>query len=215
VTQPVPAGTILVGTQHDDTTVTLIVGGGTDGEEATFTIRATTSLGEIFEDTVALPISIKVTPEVYSGIGTPTPANLIALFPEFGALSRDQLQYYLDRAGTFVGDGWSVTDAGHAQMLMAAHLLTLSGLGATPDALAIANGSGEFRSMSIGSLSLSRFDSFAGKANMDLTSTRYGREFRALLRRNRGGPRVTGTLSIGGGDGDRSQFPTYPWNNYP
>lgn len=197
-----PAGTTVQAVQQDDTHATLIISGGTDGQEAAFLIRVKTSVGNILEDTVVLPIAAKVIPVVHpGGYVDPTPANLAALYPEFGSVSPVQLQYYLDRAAVSVDTSWSEGDFAHARMVLAAHLLTLGGIGDSAEAATVREGSGEFRSMGIGPLRLERFDKGSGKSTY--ATTRYGREFRDLLRRNKGGPRVAGYQSAARlGDGD-------------
>lgn len=213
VEQTVPAGTTIEAEQQDDSQLTLTISGGTDGMEAAFLIRVRTSLGNIFEDTVLLPIASTIQPVTYpGGMVPPTVANLIALYPELANVRGTVLAYHLQRAATYVDTSWSEADFGHARMVLAAHLLALGGHGSSVHASSVRDGSGEFRSMGIGSLRLERFDNRIGKGALDLTATPYGREYRSLLRRNKGGPRVTGLRTYGRGDGDRSQFPLYPWD---
>lgn len=195
------AGTNLDAQQFDDQFVTLVISGGNDNEEAEWLIRVHTSGDQTLEDTVALPISSKIVPVMHPGDYTvPTPENLIALYPEFARVARAHLQFYLNRAARIVDDGWPESDFGYARMLLAAHYLTAAGLGATAQAAAINDGSDQFRTMRIGSLALERFDNPGVKLRWD--GTRYGREFKPLLRAIRGGPRVTGGLFMAGGDGD-------------
>lgn len=204
VLQVTAAGTTLVGQQITSPFVTLIISGGTDGLEAAYLIRPTTSTGNVFEDTVALPIMSKVVPAMFPGGYTlPTPANLIALFPEFASVGQARLAFYLERAARVVTLDWPEADFGYARMLLAAHLLTGAGLGTSAEATAINDGSGQFRSMRIGSLALERFSPGSSSSGSKFSSTRYGREFLPMLRAIRGGPRVTGDgMLVGWGDGD-------------
>lgn len=195
------AGTVLEAIQQDDTTVTLIISGGTDGEEAAYLIRVHTTNDQTFEDTVALPIASKIIGVMHpGGYVDPTPENLVALYPEFGRVTRTIIEFYLTRAARYVDTSWTEGDFGYGRMLITGHLLTLAGQGTSVEATAIRDGSGEFRSMRIGPLGLERFDRSSGK--VDLATTRYGREFRTLLRQNRSGARVTGSGVVTWGDGE-------------
>jgi hypothetical protein len=206
-TSPIPAGTTFDPATHDDTHVSILVSGGTDGEEATFLIHIETSANQEFEDSVVLPIAATISPEAYAGgYAVPTPGNLVAAFPEFGSVSGATIQTYLDRAARSVDESWTEGDFGFARMLLAAHFMTLAGLGATAAAEGFANGSDEFRAITSGSLRVERFDQSKGGGYM---TTRYGRQFRDLLRANRGGARVTG--GIGGGSGSGDNYGPWTW----
>jgi hypothetical protein len=209
------SGTSLVGDPaYGPDFVTVVLEGGTLGEEAIFTTRVKTTAGRILEDTIILPIRSTVVPVPHpGGYVDPTPANLLCLFAEFASVPEPTIRAYLERAKGSVDTSWSEADFAHARMLHAAHMMTVYGRGSTAEAAAIADGSGEFRTMAIGPLRLERFDKgSAAKSGAGWDQTRYGREFKLLLRKNRGGPRVAGFGTGQAGDGDRSQFPTYPWN---
>jgi hypothetical protein len=206
VTPTDAAGTTVTAVQHDDTTVTALISGGIDGQEASYLVRVTTSLDNTFEDTVVLPIIAKVEAVLHPGDYTPpTPANLLALYPEFGSVRPSLIDYYLQRAARSVDASWSEGDFAYGRMTLAAHLMTQAGLGSSAEAASVNDGSGQFKSMAIGSLRLERFDPAKDRSN--LGSTRYGREFLRLLRLNRGGVRVTGRVPLfGGGDGDKAWY---------
>lgn len=183
------------------TTITVWLVGGTEGETATFLSRAVTSTGRIMEDTVLLPIASVLAPLPYAGgYVEPSAANLIFVFPEFATVPKERIDYYLERAARAVDTNWSEGDFGHARMLLAAHLMTMNGIGDTAEARSVASGAVQFKSIRSGSLSLDRGDTAATAGAFE--TTRYGREFKTLRRMNRGGPRFTGGISIGGGDGD-------------
>lgn len=204
----VPAGTTVEAVQHDDAHVFVIISGGTTGEEAQFLIRPTTSTGEVLEDTVVLPIFAKVKPVAYpGGYIDPTPGNLVALYPEFADVPVTTLETYMAEAARIVDTSWTEGDFGRARMALAAHNLTINGIGETPEARAIRGGSEEFRVMGIGPLRLERFDRPGGTS--EFAKTRYGKAFRQMLRMNKGGARVTGLRVASGADGDRAQSPTY------
>lgn len=205
LTPIVAAGTVIDALLSDDTHVTAVISGGTDGLEASYTIRAMTNLGNTFEDVVALPIIAKSVVSLHpGGYVEPTCGHFVGLFPEFQAVSKLQVDYYLQRAAASVDTSWSEEDFAYARMLLTAHLLTINGIGDSAEAATIREGSGEFRSMAIGPLRLERFDRGKGQSSSSLfATTRYGREFLTLLRRNKGGPRVAGYGSAAAwGDGD-------------
>lgn len=181
--------------------------GGNDGETAIFTHRVTTSDNRTFEDTILLPIRSTVVPDMHpGGYVEPTAAHLIAAFPEFADVPKATIDNYLRRAARSVDDSWLEGDFADARMLLAAHLMTISGVGASAEAKAVSNGFAGFKSIKSGSLSLERADGGKGGAGFD--ASRYGQQFKSLLRRNKGGPRVTNAVAIGGG-GDGDHFG--PW----
>lgn len=192
-----------------DTFVKIWLQGGTEGETANFTAHAVTSAGRIFEEEdILLPIFSGIEPVLYpGGYVAPTPANLIALYPEFGEVSPITIQANLDKAARSVDESWFEGDFGAGRMALAAHFMALSGLGTSPEAAAIKAGIVGFKSMASGSVRLERSDKAANSSGFDATS--YGAEFKRLLRVNKGGPRVTGIAVASGADGDRSQSPTW------
>lgn len=206
VEQTVPAGVTISATQQDQQAVTLLLADGNNGEEAQFTIRVHTSTNNTFEMLVALPIIANVEPVDHPGDYTPpTSANLLALYPEFAQVRPSLIDYYLQRAARSVDESWTEGDFGYGRMTLAAHLMTLAGQGTSAEALSVANGSGQFRSMAIGTLRLERFD--AARDTSKLSSTRYGTEYARLLRLNRGGARVTGSVpTLGRSDGDKAWY---------
>lgn len=125
----------------------------------------------------------------------PTPAELIIRYPSFVDVTTGTIQYWLTDAERFVDESWTEGDYAPALMAMAAHNMTLAGLGTEAAAVAgIPAGVSKFKS---GSLDVS----FAEGATADrvtgaLSSTRYGSEFAMLRRRNKGGPRVTPTGTL-------------------
>lgn len=57
----------------------------------------------------------------------PTPVTFKARFPEFGVVSDTLVQLVLNDAISDVGDTWLEKDRARAQMLLAAHILTMEG----------------------------------------------------------------------------------------
>lgn len=201
------AGTAVVGVpEYGPDFVTVVLEGGNEGSDATFTMRVHTTADKLLEDTVVLPIRSAIIPVPYpGGYVDPTPANLLCVYPEFATVSAPVITAYLQRAARRVDTSWLEGDFGHARITLAAHLMTLAGLGNTPEASSVNDGSGQFKSMAIGSLRLERFDPARDAAN--LKATRYGREFRNLLRMNRGGARATGGVPVlGPADGDKAWY---------
>lgn len=128
----------------------------------------------------------------------PTPAGLEAAFPAFLAVPQATIQYWIDRAVSVMGTaGWRESDYTHGAMLLAAHYMTMQGVGTGAEAVSAAQGASGFKVMKSGSLTLERFDDGAGGNAYD---TSYGRQYLALLRRNTAGPRITGT----------GTYPVYP-----
>lgn len=199
------AGLTVVNEQVGASAYTVWFSGGNDGEEGLFTLRITTSENRIFEDDIALPIVAKVPTEIHPGDYTdPTASNLLALFPEFASVPAATIGFYLNRAAQSVDATWAEGDFAYARMSLAAHLLTVAGLGKSAEASSVNDGSSQFKTMAIGSLRLERFDPAKGNS---FASTRYGREYARLLRLNRGGPRVAGPApALDMSDGDKAWY---------
>lgn len=126
-----------------------------------------------------------------------TPAQLKALFPAFAGVADTMVQAWLDRAARVVDESWAEADQQHAQMLLAAHYMTLNGLGTGAEAEMAAAGASGFLSLRSGALSIERAtgrNADPGLAKMgEFGQTAYGRQFFPLLKANRGGVRVTST----------------------
>lgn len=132
----------------------------------------------------------------------PSADDLQAAFPRFADVADETVEFWLERARRSVDESWTEGDYAYAQMLLAAHLMLLEGLGRGAEATAAANGMSEFKTIRDGTITLERFDKGAsGGASGELGSTSYGRQWLALAKVNRGGPRVmaTGALPYPGG----------------
>ena len=119
------------------------------------------------------------------------PTTLRMRYPNFAAIGDDVLAYWIADAARFVDTSWPIVeDREPAQLAYAAHSMTLQNIGADGAQAAAAAG---VQLWSSGSAEL-RFapDAVTALVAGGLTSTRYGREFLALLERNKGGARVTG-----------------------
>lgn len=127
----------------------------------------------------------------------PTADELQAAFPRFADVADATVEYWLVRARRVVDESWTEDDYQMGQMLLAAHYMTLNGLGTGAEAETAANGTGDYQSIKSGSLTLTRFQqSGSSTAQGELRSTTYGRQFDALLRQNKAGPRVMGTGAL-------------------
>jgi hypothetical protein len=119
-----------------------------------------------------------------------TAADLKAAFPRFDAVPDPTVEFWLTQARRSVDQSWTEGDYAMGQMLLAAHLMTLEGLGTGAEAEAAANGASGFKTIRSGSLTLERFDKGSASGS---TGTSYGDRFAALARLNVGGPRVAAT----------------------
>lgn len=127
----------------------------------------------------------------------PTPADLKARYPAFAAVDDETIQYWLTDAERFVDESWLEADYAPALMAVAAHHMADAGLGAQSGSASLPAGVTRFRS---GQMDVTVSDSAASaSAKGGFGSTRYGREYQAMLRRNFGGPRaiVAGTVPAG------------------
>lgn len=129
-----------------------------------------------------------------------TPADLKARYAAFADTPDATLQYWLDDTETRIvlQADWTDPDGPVAQMLVAAHELTLQGVGTSAETANMPAGVTQMRS---GSLSLS-FDNEQARtmAQGGWMATKYGAQFLDLLKRARGGIRVTnaGTVPVCG-----------------
>lgn len=185
--------------------LTVWLSGGTNGETAVFRIAWETAGGRANDDVVTLAvIESDVEPLVLTDYAKPAPAHLSARYPAFAAVSSATIQYWLTDAERSVDATWSEGDYAAALMALAAHNMALAGLGL--DSAALGSIPSGLTRMKSGSLELG-FTEAAANARMtgSFDATRYGQEYQALLRRNRGGPLVqpTGALPTFG-------YPAYP-----
>lgn len=118
---------------------------------------------------------------------TPTPSTLLETFrvryPAFAAVADASVSLWLDEGAVEVA-AWPDAQQARAAMLYAAHNLASQGLGTG----AIPGGVTSFKS---GTFSASVSDSAARRTGF--SSTVYGREYLALMRRYFGGPRLAWT----------------------
>lgn len=105
----------------------------------------------------------------------PTAAEMKARFPTFAAVADAAVDGALEEASTRVGSTWDEADWHMGQMLYAAHVLTMDGLGASTE-VQLAG----FRRIKVGSLELERSASVGGSI---LSTTSFGQRYLALAAR--------------------------------
>jgi hypothetical protein len=121
---------------------------------------------------------------------TATVALFRELLPQFEAVPDETIQLYLDLAESAMGGGWGET-ADQAQCFLAAHLMSMAGIGPSAQSGQLAG----FTTIKAGSVSLSRSDAaamggYAGSA--------YGQIFYGMLK-GRGMAMGTGIMVTGSG----------------
>lgn len=124
-----------------------------------------------------------------------TADDLQTAFPKFAAVADETVEFWLTQARRSVDETWTEGDYAMAQMLLAAHLMTLEGLGAGTEAELAGQGLSDFKSVRSGSFSFDRGSNTTSSSGT-LASTSYGQRFLALAKINVGGPRVTNTGTI-------------------
>lgn len=182
--------------------ITAWLSGGTAGETNVFRVAWVTADGREDDDIITLAIIANEydAPLSLTDYAKPQPAHLTARYPAFADVERTTIAYWLVDAERQVDTSWMEGDYATGLMALAAHNMTLNGLGTGAEAEAAAAGASGFKTIRSGALTLERFDTGSGASASAWSSTRYGSEFYALLRRNRAGPRVMPTGSL----------PTYP-----
>ena len=115
----------------------------------------------------------------------PSASDLKTRYPAFTSVSDPTIVYWITDAQRFVDTTWREADYAPALMARAAHEMALGGLGTGGS---IPEGVTRFKSGSFeASVSESAVQAIV-KGGLD--ATRYGREFKAIMRRNFAGPRL-------------------------
>jgi hypothetical protein len=173
--------------------VTAWLSGGTDGETAVFRIAWATTGGRDDDDVITLTVSShEYEALVLTDYAKPLPPHLKARYPAFAAVDAGTIQFWLTDAERFVTDSWTEGDYAAGLMALAAHNMALAGYGT--DAAALASVPAGITRMRSGSFELGFTESAANaRATGSLESTRYGQEYQALLKANRGGPLIQPT----------------------
>lgn len=140
---------------------------------------------------------------------TPTADALKTLYPAFATVADATIDAQIaDAEQTGVDETWLEDDYQPAVMALAAHNMALLGIGSVSKAESYARQG--VTSLKSGSFSAS-FDADRAKAVAagEYSATPYGQRYDALLRKNKGGPRVVGAgASLSGGT-----YPVHLQNN--
>lgn len=130
----------------------------------------------------------------------PTAAELKAMYPAFAAVPDDTVSAYIVRANRMVDSTWTEGDYADAIMLLACHLMTLTGLGAGAEAQVNAQGMAGFKTIRSGQLTLERGSGAGDGSNVpdEWSGSVYGRQFYWLLKRNKPAVAVAGGTTVTG-----------------
>lgn len=192
VTSSVVSGTVVIDDSENTTNVaTLWLSGGVAGETALIQVDVVTAGGREFQQFGALPIVER---------NSDLMAEFRIRYPGFAAVADNIIAFWLADSNAPIDTSFE-THEDLAHMLWAAHQMTLAGYGSGAEAQAAAAGTGDFKVIRDGTITLERFDRASNAAQGELASTSYGRQFATLQRQLRGGPRVapTGALPYPGG----------------
>jgi hypothetical protein len=136
----------------------------------------------------------------------PTVADLIARYPAFAAVAEATINIHLADAATSVDTSWIEADYAPAITALAAHNMALLGIGAHGETAGYAR-AGVTRIRS-GNFDASFSEGAVAKASGgEFNATPYGRTYRTLLQRSKGGPRVVAGRLTGG---DMYPGPAFP-----
>jgi hypothetical protein len=118
----------------------------------------------------------------------PTPTTFKARYPEFTAVSDVLVQLVLDEAIAQVGDTWLERDRARAQMLLAAHMLTMEGEPARTNTGSGVGLSGAVKRRKVGDVE-TEFAGLGGGGSggsvaTGYAATIYGQQYLTLLRQN-------------------------------
>lgn len=123
----------------------------------------------------------------------PTPADVRAAYPAFGAVGDGPIQNALDLGGLVIDETWPEPAYALAFKLYAAHALRLDGLGTFTEGASAEQGGSNVKRRKAGDHEIEFFGPDAGASSGSAAwyeQTGYGRHFRILQRRYFGGPRV-------------------------
>jgi len=189
------SGTVNIdSSSRTDAEWTVELSGGADGETTVFHVDWVTAGGREDDDFITIAV-VSNDPLVLTGYAKPTPGHLITRYPAFADVPTTTILYWLTDAERYVTTAWTEGDYAAGLMALAAHNMSLAGYGT--EATTLSGIPAGITRMKSGTLELG-FTDAAANARMSgsFGSTRYGEEYKALLARNRGGPRVTPTGAI-------------------
>lgn len=134
----------------------------------------------------------------------PTADELQTRYPAFADVLDATVTYWITDAQRSVDETWFEADYAPALMALAAHNMTLAGMGA--DAATFSGIPAGISRLKTGAFeALFTDDAANARASGSFASTRYGQEYLAMLRRNKAGPRTSPTGAL----------PYSPYYRYP
>lgn len=174
-------------------TLVATLSGGTDGETSVFRVYWETAGGRK-DDAVITQLALANESGEVTGYTVPRPADLIARFPAFAAVTTTTIAYWITDAQATVATDWIEADYRPAIVELAAHNMARQGLGTGGVGTGDMAGVTSFRSASFSV----QFSESAVKASAagGYASTAYGQDFAVRLRRNRGGPFLAGCARV-------------------
>lgn len=122
----------------------------------------------------------------------PTPTLLKQRYPAFASVDDGTIQYWLTDAERFADTSWIEADYAPALIAVAAHNMLKAGVAGIANSDTTSMAAAGLTDFQSGGFRV-RFSDDAVKAAQagGFASTTYGQEYAALLRKNKGGPRVT------------------------
>lgn len=142
----------------------------------------------------------------------PPKATFIAIFPAFAAVTDEQYEFWSAQAVLVTEPIEACLGASMdlATMRLTAHYLVEQGIGTGAEAEMAAQGASGFRRLKSGTIEIERADSESDASMGSYGTTAYGRQVWPMLKACLGGPRVTGTGTLGCGCGGYRSGPL-PW----
>lgn len=182
------------------------IAGGVNGVVGSLTNTVTTVGGEILEQQVFLPI-VNGALAALGQYEPPRPEHLMAKYPAFVSVPYSTIAIHLVDARSGVDTSWFAADYAAGLMALAAHNMALLGLGELDETEGYARKG--VTGIRDGAFSVQFSDKRVGQASGGgFDATPYGRQYKVLLRRSRGGPRM-----VGGGAASDGWGPTGIQNN--
>lgn len=191
-------GTVAIDDEDiDEATITARLSGGADGETSVFKAGWVTTAGRHDEEFITLLVAANdyVALEL-TGYVKPLPQHLLLRYPAFAEVPIATIQYWLTDAERAVDRSWTEGDYAAGLMALAAHNMAASGLGTNTATASLPAGLTKLKSASV-ELAFDE-ETVKAKAKGGYDSTRYGIEFKRLLRLNVGGPQIvpSGTVPV-------------------
>lgn len=176
----VSGSAVVSSSTTSNTLLTVHIANGSS--DTVFELTVTTTRGRTYQTTAVLQVAPEHDAET---------AAFLTAFPAFAGVTDATLQFWIGRASGLIDASWSAHDRAFAGYLLAAHYMTLNGLGAGTEAEMANNGATGMTKLKSGAFEVS-FSDGAGANKGAYSGTKYGLQFYEILRRNKAGPLVTG-----------------------